>query len=81
MPNDAVHGHIAIGKMFASEFKEKPQMVCIPVQIIAQNEWAALEWTDPNGYCGCGFFQIINDCILTLRGYWVKLSLLKVTTG
>ena len=81
MPNEAVHGNIAIGKMFASEFKENPQMVCIPVQIIAQNEWAALEWTDPNECCGCGFFQIINNCIQSQRGHWDQLSLLKVKTG
>ena len=75
MPNEAVRRNIAIDKMFASEFKEKPQMVCIPEQIIAQHDRAALKWTDPNGCCSCGFFQIINDCIITLRGYWDKLSL------
>ena len=81
MHNKPVHGNIAIDKIVTSECKEKPQMVCIPDQIIAQNDRVASKWTDPNGCCSCGFFQIINDCILTLRGYWVKLSLLKVTTG
>ena len=81
MHNKAVHGHIANDKIVTSERKENPQMVCIPVQIIAQNECAVLEWIDPNEFCGCGFFQIINNCIQTQRGYWDKLSLLKVKTG
>ena len=58
MPNEAVDGNIAVGKIFASEFKENPQMVCIPLQIIAQNEWAVFELTDPKKFCGCGFFKL-----------------------
>ena len=68
MPNEAVDGNIAVGKIFASEFKENTQMVCIPLQIIAQNEWAVLDLTDPKKFCGCGFFQITNNCNQAQRG-------------
>ena len=36
-----------------------------------------LEWRDPLGLRGCGFFQIVNNKILFQRGYWDKLSFLK----
>ena len=59
MPNEPVHGNITIDKIVASEFKEKLQMVCIPDQIITQQDRAPLKWTNPNGYCGCGFFRLL----------------------
>ncbi|HGO5493614.1 TPA: steroid delta-isomerase, partial [Klebsiella oxytoca] len=30
------------------------------------------------GLRGCGFFQIVNNKILFQRGYWDKLSFLKL---
>ena len=38
---------------------------------------AILEWRDPLGLRGCGFFQVVNGKILFQRGYWDKLSFLK----
>ncbi len=74
MPNTPVAGKKAIGEMFRAEFLAAPEMFCIPVQIIAQGEWAVLEWKDPKGFCGCGFFQVVDGVIQTQRGYWDKLS-------
>jgi limonene-1,2-epoxide hydrolase len=37
-----------------------------------------LEWKDPNGLRGCGFFKIQNEKIVFQRGYWDKLSFLKL---
>lgn len=77
-PNEPVTGSNAIGRMFANEFAAAPQMHCIPVQIIEQCEWAVLEWKDPKGFWGCGFFMVQNDLIQIQRGYWDKLSLMKL---
>ncbi len=40
-------------------------------------QWAIMEWHDPLGLCGCGFFHIVNGQIVLQRGYWDKLSFLR----
>ena len=74
--NDPVIGRTAIKKMFENEFSQA-EMVCIIENIFEDGEWAILEWKDPLGLRGCGFFHIINDKIVFQRGYWDKLSFLK----
>lgn len=34
----------------------------------------ALEWKDPVGLRGCGFFTVKDDLIIFQRGYWDRLS-------
>src|SRR5690606_10563691 len=75
--NDPVVGKLAIKEMFKREF-EIAEMTCIPENIFEDGEWAILEWKDPNGLRGCGFFQIKNNKIVFQRGYWDKLSFLKL---
>lgn len=75
--NEPVIGKTAIKQMFANEFAQA-EMVCIPENIFADGEWAILEWKDPKGLRGCGFFHIVNDKIIFQRGYWDKLSFLKL---
>lgn len=75
--NDPVVGKAAIKEMFKGEF-ETAEMTCIPENIFEDGEWAILEWKDPNGLRGCGFFQIKNNKIVFQRGYWDKLSFLKL---
>ena len=75
--NEPVIGRAAISKMFAEEFSAA-KMVCIPENIFEDGEWAILEWKDPNGLRGCGFFHVVNDRIIFQRGYWDKLSFLKL---
>ncbi len=74
--NDPVEGKKAIHTMFATEFSNA-EMVCIPDNIFQEGEWAILEWKDPIGLRGCGFFHVVNDLIVFQRGYWDKLSFLK----
>jgi hypothetical protein len=62
--------------MFAAEFANA-DMVCITENIFQDGSWAILEWKDPLGLRGCGFFQIENGLIVFQRGYWDKLSFLK----
>jgi hypothetical protein len=69
-------GRAAIKKMFIDEFA-KAKMVCIIENIFEDGEWAILEWKDPLGLRGCGFFHITEDKIKFQRGYWDQLSFLR----
>ncbi|GAA6150982.1 nuclear transport factor 2 family protein [Pseudoteredinibacter isoporae] len=74
--NEPVVGKAAIHKMFSEEFANA-DMVCIVENIFQEGDWAILEWKDPLGLRGCGFFQIENGLIVFQRGYWDKLSFLR----
>jgi limonene-1,2-epoxide hydrolase len=71
-----VHGRQAIREMFAAEFA-RAKMVCLVENVFQDGEWAILEWRDPLGLRGCGFFQIRDGRIRLQRGYWDKLSFLR----
>lgn len=75
--NQPVIGKAAIRHMFTTEFAQA-EMVCIPENIFEDGEWAILEWKDPKGLRGCGFFHVVNDKIVFQRGYWDKLSFHKL---
>lgn len=75
--NSPITGKQAIRQMFASEFANAA-MVCIPENIFEDGDWAILEWKDPKGMRGCGFFQVKEGRILFQRGYWDKLSFHKL---
>ncbi|MBR07661.1 MAG: steroid delta-isomerase [Rickettsiales bacterium] len=74
--NDPVEGKEAIYAMFQSEF-EAAEMTCIVENIFEDGEWSILEWKDPLGLRGCGFFHVVEGKIKFQRGYWDKLSFLK----
>ncbi len=74
MPKDPVAGKEEIGKMFRDEFASAPDMHCEIVQIIEEGNWAVLEWRDPKGFRGCGFFEIQDGLIKMQRGYWDRLT-------
>ena len=71
--NEPIKGKENIRNMFLEDFS-KIKMVCIVEKIFEDGEWAILEWKDPLGLRGCGFFQIIDDKIIFQRGYWDKLT-------
>jgi limonene-1,2-epoxide hydrolase len=71
--NAPIEGRAAIHAMFTAEFAAA-EMVCIPVNRMADGEWAAMEWRDPKGFRGCGFFHIVDGRIRHQRGYWDRLS-------
>ncbi|MGK6341913.1 nuclear transport factor 2 family protein [Chryseobacterium sp. DT-3] len=75
--NTPVEGKAAIQEMFAAEFINA-EMTCIPENIFEDGDWAILEWKDPLGLRGCGFFNVIDGKIKFQRGYWDKLSFLKM---
>jgi limonene-1,2-epoxide hydrolase len=72
-----VEGRAAIRAMFAREFASA-EMVCIPESIFEDGEWAILERRDPKGLRGGGFFHVRDGKIVFQRGYWDKLSFLRL---
>ena len=74
--NPPVEGKPAIRKMFESEFNQA-EMTCIVENVFSDGDWAILEWKDPLGLRGCGFFHFVEGKIKFQRGYWDKLSFLR----
>lgn len=75
--NTPVEGKAAIKDMFEKEFGQA-EMTCIVENIFEDGDWVIMEWKDPLGLRGCGFFKIVNNKIVFQRGYWDKLSFLKM---
>jgi limonene-1,2-epoxide hydrolase len=74
---EPVEGREAIRAMFAREFATA-EMVCIVENIFEDGDVAILEWRDPLGLRGCGLFHVRGGLIAFQRGYWDKLSFLKL---
>ena len=72
----SVHGRAAIGEMLRRGFAAA-KMECIIENLFQDGEWAILEWRDPLGLRGCGFFHVRGDKIAFQRGYWDKLTFSK----
>lgn len=70
-------GREAIRRMFSTEFG-RAEMTCIVENLFEDGEWAILEWRDPTGLRGCGFFHIRNDEIVFQRGYFDQLSFFRL---
>lgn len=75
--NEPVMGKEAIRAMFARDFA-RAKMECIVENLFEDGEWAIMEWRDPNGLRGCGFFHVVAGKILFQRGYWDKLTMLRL---
>jgi limonene-1,2-epoxide hydrolase len=73
---EPVRGRAAIRRMFVDGFASA-KMVCIPENLFEDGEWAILEWRDPLGLRGCGFFHVVGGMIVFQRGYWDKLTFLR----
>ncbi len=73
---DPIEGKETIRQMFIDDFASA-NMTCIIQNIFQDGEWAMLEWKDPLGLRGCGFFHIVDNKIKFQRGYWDRLSFLK----
>jgi len=71
-----VQGRTEIRQMFVDSFAGA-KMICIIENLFEDGEWAIMEWRDPLGLRGCGFFHVVDDRIVFQRGYWDKVSFLK----
>jgi hypothetical protein len=74
--NTPIEGKAKIRRMFEEEFAIA-DMVCLVVNIYEDGDWTILEWQDPKGLRGCGFFNIVDGKIRHQRGYWDRLSFLR----
>ena len=63
-----VQGRDAIREMFRNEFAAA-KMTCIVENLFEDGQWAILEWRDPPGLRGCGFFHVADGLITLQRGY------------
>lgn len=70
---EPVESRTAIAVMFKREF-EQAQMHCIIENLFEDGDWAILEWRDPSGLRGCGFFHVVDGLINFQRGYWDRIS-------
>jgi len=75
--NQAVEGKTAIRDRFKEEFAMADR-VCLIENIFNDGDWLILEWKDPLGLRGCGFFQLAENKIKFQRGYWDRLSFLRM---
>lgn len=74
---EPLRGRDAIRNMFLTEFG-RAQMTCLVENIFEEGEWAILEWRDPTGLRGCGFFQVRDGRIVFQRGYFDQLSFFRL---
>lgn len=70
---DPLVGRAAIRGMFEVEFG-RAQMTCLVENLFEDGDWAILEWRDPNGLRGCGFFRVREGQIVFQRGYFDQLT-------
>lgn len=75
--DEPVEGRENIRRMFERDFA-RAEMTCIVENIFEDGDWAILEWRDPLGLRGCGFFHVVDGEIVFQRGYWDKLSFLRI---
>ena len=68
-----LEGRDAIRRMFEVEFS-RAEMTCVVENLFQDGDWAMLEWSDPRGLRGCGFFRVRDDKIVFQRGYFDQLS-------
>ena len=64
---EPVRGKQAIREMIEKEFLNA-EMTCIVENLFEDGEWAILEWHDPLGLRGCGFFHVVEGRIIFQRG-------------
>lgn len=75
MMQPVVTGRDAIREMFKQEFSQF-QIFCIIDKIEGSGHWVTIDWRDPNGVQGCGYFEVKDGKITHQRGYWDKASFL-----
>ena len=66
-------GRDAIRKLLEVDFS-RAKMVCIEERIYECGDTAILQWHDPIGLKGCGFFQFRGNEIIHQKGYFDQLT-------
>jgi limonene-1,2-epoxide hydrolase len=71
-----LHGRHEIRKLLEVDFA-RAKMICIEERIYECGDTAILQWEDPIGLKGCGFFQFKDELIIHQKGYFDQLSFFK----
>ena len=71
-----LEGRENIRRLFETEFA-RATMVYHVENLFEDGEWAMLEWSDPAGLRGCGFFHVQDGLIRLQRGYFDRLTFYK----
>lgn len=69
-------GREAIRKLLEIDFG-RAKMVCMEERIYECDDTAILQWKDPAGLKGCGFFQFKEGQIVHQKGYFDQLTFFK----
>ena len=70
---EPLRGRDAIRQMLELDFA-RARMVCIEERVYECDDTAILQWKDPIGLKGCGFFQFRDGMIIHQKGYFDQLS-------
>jgi ketosteroid isomerase-like protein len=70
---EPLRGRAAIRELFATDFA-RAKMVCIEERVYECGDTAILQWTDPAGLEGCGFFRFRDGKIIHQKGYFDQLT-------
>ena len=76
VPEQPVLGLDAIHDEFVALFSG-PEQIWMVENLFENGEWAILEWRDPQGLRGSGFFQVLDGQIALQRSYLDRLSFLR----
>lgn len=71
-----IHGKEAIRKMLQGQFS-RMKAYCIIQNMIEQDNFVCMEWTDPTGFRGCTIFFFKENKISIQKGYWDKITYCK----
>lgn len=71
--SEPLRGRTAIRELFEADFA-RAKMVCIEEKVYECGDTAILQWRDPIGLQGCGFFQFKDDRIVHQKGYFDQLT-------
>ncbi len=74
---DPLIGREAIRTLFKTEF-QRAKMTCVEENLLESGNWVVLEWSDPLGLRGCGFFHINDEKIVFQRGYFDQLTFFRL---
>jgi ketosteroid isomerase-like protein len=83
VPEEPLHGKAEIRRGFERFFAAFPDERTDAVAFYEDGEWGMWEWRGgppgkPGAVHGCGFFHVREGKIVLQRGYWDRLTFLRV---
>jgi SnoaL-like protein len=72
-------GRQSIEEFHCETFAGGP-LTCQPINLVVDGEWVTLEWVDPDGFRGSGFFRVRDGLIQHQRGYWDSATVTRLAS-